>query len=76
MIRPEQERVRLESLAQLRAAYPKLARWTRSDGGAELAPGVYLVDPIGNLVFRYPLDTLGKPVLSDLKRLLKVSQIG
>ena len=63
--------------AQLRENYPKLARWTTSAGAAKaLAPGVYLVDPIGNLVFRYPLDTVGKPVLSDLKRLLKVSQIG
>lgn len=59
--------------AQLRENYPKLARWTASK---TLPPGIYLVDPIGNLVFRYPLDTVGKPVLSDLKRLLKVSQIG
>ncbi|MFK7915331.1 MAG: hypothetical protein AB8B93_15565 [Pseudomonadales bacterium] len=60
--------------AQLRENYPKLSRWTAA--AQALAPGVYLVDPIGNLVFRYPLDTVGKPVLSDLKRLLKVSQIG
>lgn len=55
--------------------FPKLARW-RQLGGVELNPGIYIVDPLGNLVFRYPLDTAGKPVLSDLKRLLKVSQIG
>lgn len=42
----------------------------------ELEPGVYIVDPLGNLVLRYPLDTEPKPVLEDLKRLLKLSQIG
>ncbi len=39
-------------------------------------PGIYIVDPLGNLVFRYPLDSEPKPILEDLKRLLKVSQIG
>lgn len=41
-----------------------------------LKTGVYVVDPIGNLVFWYPLTDAGKPVLEDLKRLLKLSQIG
>ncbi|NIP15419.1 MAG: hypothetical protein GWM88_12150 [Pseudomonadales bacterium] len=41
-----------------------------------LASGIYIVDPIGNLVLRYPLSDAGEPVLEDLKRLLKVSQIG
>jgi len=41
-----------------------------------LKPGVYIVDPLGNLVFWYPTNTPPKPVLDDLKRLLKLSQIG
>jgi cytochrome oxidase Cu insertion factor (SCO1/SenC/PrrC family) len=45
----------------------------RADG---LASGIYIVDPIGNLVLRYPLSDAGEAVLEDLKRLLKVSQIG
>lgn len=43
---------------------------------ASLKPGVYIVDPLGNLVFWYPSATPPKPVLDDLKRLLKLSQIG
>ena len=43
---------------------------------APLERGIYVVDPIGNLVFHYPLSDAGEPVLDDLKRLLKVSQIG
>ena len=38
--------------------------------------GIYVVDPLGNLVFHYPMEDAGEPVLDDLKRLLKVSQIG
>ncbi len=41
-----------------------------------ITPGIYIIDPLGNLVFRYPLDSEPKPILEDLKRLLKVSQIG
>ena len=41
-----------------------------------LERGIYIVDPIGNLVFFYPLSDAGKPVLEDLKKLLKLSQIG
>jgi hypothetical protein len=43
---------------------------------AGIDPAVYIVDPIGNLVLRYPVDTPPKPVLEDLRRLLKLSQIG
>lgn len=43
---------------------------------ARLERGIYIVDPIGNLVFFYPLSDAGKPVLDDLKKLLKLSQIG
>ena len=41
-----------------------------------LREGVYIVDPIGNLGLHYPLEDAGKPVLTDLKKLLKLSQIG
>ena len=41
-----------------------------------LARGVYIVDPLGNVVLRYSHEQVGKPLLDDLKHLLKVSQIG
>jgi cytochrome oxidase Cu insertion factor (SCO1/SenC/PrrC family) len=59
---------------QIAERYPKLN--FLSGRLQELQPGVYIVDPIGNLVFRYPFADAGKPVLEDLKKLLKVSQIG
>ena len=54
--------------------YPDLQRLEQS--GSRLATGIYIVDPLGNLVLRYPLSDAGEPVLKDLKKLLKVSQIG
>ncbi len=60
--------------AGLAREYPKLAFLS---GNLEtLRRGIYVVDPIGNLVLQYPLEDAGKPVLDDLQRLLKVSQIG
>ena len=41
-----------------------------------LKAGAYIVDPLGNLVLWYSYDEVGKRLLDDLKRLLKVSQIG
>ncbi len=37
---------------------------------------VYLVDPLGNLMMRYPLDTNPTGLLRDLQRLLRLSRIG
>lgn len=54
--------------------YPKLEHLTGNLG--PLSEGIYIVDPIGNLVLFYPLSDAGKPVLTDLKKLLKLSQIG
>jgi hypothetical protein len=38
--------------------------------------GLYLVDPLGNLMMRYPSNVGPKPLYEDLKHLLKISQIG
>lgn len=40
------------------------------------APQVLLVDPFGNVMMRYLVDQSGKPMLEDLKHLLKLSQLG
>lgn len=61
----------------LTSDFPKLHQLIQQPEDGQLLPtGIYIVDPLGNLVFHYPLEDMGKPVLQDLKRLLKVSQIG
>ena len=37
---------------------------------------IYLVDPLGNLMMRFPRDPDPSKMLNDLKRLLRLSQIG
>lgn len=48
---------------------------------ASMAPNepgqlVFLVDPVGNIIMFYRGDQLGKPMLKDLKHLLRVSKLG
>jgi cytochrome oxidase Cu insertion factor (SCO1/SenC/PrrC family) len=37
---------------------------------------IYLVDPLGNLVLSYSADAPEKALLTDLKKLLRLSHIG
>ena len=39
-------------------------------------PGLFLRDPNGNIILFYPVKDAGKPMLKDLKHLLKLSNIG
>ena len=55
------------------AQYPQTRRFT-SDGEKALDAGIYLVDPAGNVVLRYPSDSPPAPILEDLRRLLEVSE--
>ena len=40
------------------------------------SPRIYLVDPLGNVMMFYPANDQAKGMLEDMKRLLKLSQIG
>ena len=37
---------------------------------------IYLMDPLGNIFMVYTIDKAGKPMLKDMKHLLKISNIG
>lgn len=41
-----------------------------------IADHIYVIDPLGNLMMRYPRDPDPSRMLKDLQRLLKVSRIG
>jgi len=68
--------------ATLKREYPQLGRYQLDlqayARAAEAAPGaqLWLVDPHGNLVLRYPAGSRGKAILDDLRYLLKISLIG
>jgi len=61
---------------ELAAQYPKLVQLTRDSAADTPATGVYIVDPTGVLVLRYPLKDSAVDIKKDLKRLLKYSQLG
>lgn len=64
--------------------HPGLHVWRPADAafveqfpaGQNRAEHVYLVDPLGNLMLRFPAQADPKGMMKDLKLLLKASQIG
>lgn len=62
---------------RLAASDAVFQQWLRTDGEAPLlANRIYLVDPLGNLMMFYSADAAPAGMLKDIKRLLKLSQIG
>lgn len=67
--------------AALAEAHPNLKLFDTDSAFAQALAGladrqVYIIDPIGNVVLRYPLTPERKAMLGDLKKLLKLSRIG
>jgi len=58
----------------VRASGSELLKALPADGGVERF--IYLADPLGNLVLRYPRDADPARIIKDLARLLKTSGIG
>lgn len=46
------------------------------EGMESVEDAIYLIDPFGNLMLRFPPDLEPKSMLKDIKHLLKVSRIG
>lgn len=68
---PEMQRVTFES-----ADFNKLFLKSAISVTSETLGQIYIIDPLGNVILYYDPDTEPKSILSDLKRLLKVSKIG
>lgn len=70
--------------AALLQAHPKLLVWRPADVAfvsqfpavRDRGEHIYLVDPLGNLMLRFPAQPDAKRMMKDLKLLLKASQIG
>jgi hypothetical protein len=70
--------------AALLQAHPGLLVWRPADpafteqfpAAKRLDEHIYLVDPLGNLMLRFPAKLDSKRMIKDLKLLLKASQIG
>jgi hypothetical protein len=69
-------RPRAELLAALEDAHVAPAGGLQKDFPGNAVDHIYLVDPLGNLMLRFPRDPDPKRIIKDLNRLLKYSRIG
>lgn len=61
----------------LQQRYPALIQLQSLSAEAFVAgEGIYIVDPLGNIMMHYNTDFVGKELLKDLKKLLRTSNIG
>jgi hypothetical protein len=63
-----------EGTRTVRESQARLARQFPHAGA--LRDHIYVVDPLGNLMMRYPRDPDPSKMIKDLQRLLKYSRIG
>ena len=62
---------------QLQANFPALIQLkSLSVETFTAGEGVYVVDPLGNIMMHYSTEFVGKELLKDLKKLLRTSNIG
>ncbi|HJV81588.1 cytochrome C oxidase subunit I [Noviherbaspirillum sp.] len=60
----------------LRVKPEALKSWLPAEAGTTSADHIYLIDPLGNLMMRFPRDADPNKIKKDLARLLKASRIG
>lgn len=61
------------SMHVLRVARKDVAAWLRPDDGRRLEDHLYVVDPMGNWMMRFPPDAEPRRVFKDIDRLLRAS---
>lgn len=60
----------------LRADPRQLADWLPAETGGQLADHIYMVDPLGNLMMRFPKNADPNGTKKDLSKLLRASSVG
>ena len=60
----------------LRIKPEALKAWLPVEPGTSMTDHIYMIDPLGNLMMRFPKDPDPNKIKKDLSRLLKASRIG
>jgi hypothetical protein len=60
----------------LRVNREALKRWLPPEPGTEAADHIYMIDPLGNLMMRFPKDADPNKIKRDISKLLRASRIG
>ena len=66
----------IDGTRMLRVKPEALKAWLPVEAGAEVTDHMYLIDPLGNLMMRFPKNADPKKVAKDVSKLLKASAIG
>lgn len=65
-----------DGMRHLRVSSRTLQTWLPVEPGTLVSDHIYLIDPLGNLMMRYPKDADPNKIKKDLVKLLKASAIG
>jgi hypothetical protein len=65
-----------DGMRVLRVKPDVLKAWLPTEAGTAPADHIYMIDPLGNLMMRFPKDADPNKIKKDLTRLLKASSIG
>jgi len=65
-----------EGTHMLRVDPAKLAAWLPVDAGTSAADHYYMIDPLGNLMMRFPKNPDANKIKKDISKLLRASRIG
>lgn len=68
--------VGIEGTHIIKADLGILEKWLPVDAGTTIQEHIYLIDPLGNLMMRYPKEADANKIKKDLSKLLKASAIG
>jgi hypothetical protein len=64
----------MQQATVLRVPQSDLARWLKPEAGRALSDHIYLIDPRGDWMMRFPVDMAFNKAKRDLTRLLKASE--
>jgi cytochrome oxidase Cu insertion factor (SCO1/SenC/PrrC family) len=65
-----------DGMHMLRAQSDAVRKWLPTEVGTSASDHIYLIDPLGNLMMRFPQDPDPRKVYKDIAKLLKASAIG
>lgn len=65
-----------DGMHMLRAREDVLKTWLPVEQGTTMADHIYMIDPLGNLMMRFPKDADPNKMKKDIAKLLKASRIG
>ncbi|MES2069035.1 MAG: cytochrome C oxidase subunit I [Pseudomonadota bacterium] len=65
-----------DGTSMLRAKPELLKAWLPAEAGTSISDHIYIIDPLGNLMMRFPKDADPNKIKKDIIKLLKASAIG